>query len=430
MGTEGGKKRMTSRERIQVTLDHREPDMLPVDFGGGLTTGIHVSTLYKLRQYFGLDEPGRPVRVIEPFMMLGEIEDDLRDLMGGDLKMLHPSTAIFFGFENSGWKEWELEDGTPVLVPGGFNTERNPDDSVYLYPQGDRSVAPSAKMPKGGHYFDAIIRQEPLDYDKLNPEDNMEEFGLVSDEEIAYLCDQAREIFDETNYAIESMAVFSSFGDIAAVPGMALKHPRGIRDVAEWYMATVTHRDFIKEVFERQCELAIENYRRIHDSLGDVIDIVFIMGTDFGCQDGLFSSVDTYRELFKPYVKRVNDWVHAHTTWKTLVHSCGSVYRLIPEFIDAGYDIYNPVQISAADMEPTRLKKEFGRDIVFMGGGVDPQRVLPFGTHEEVREQVRKNIETFSRDGGYIFANVHNLQPNIPTENIAAMIEVVQEYRK
>ena len=152
----------------------------------------------------------------------------------------------------------------------------------------------------------------------------------------------------------------TGFGDIAMVPGPSLKHPKGIRDVEEWYVSTLTRRDYVYSVFERQCEIGIANLERVHAAVGDRVDVVLVTGTDFGTQQGPFISPATYRDLFMPFHKAVNDWVHAHTTWKTFIHSCGSVSALIPDFIEAGFDILNPVQCSAADMDPRDLKRRFG----------------------------------------------------------------------
>ncbi len=420
---------MNPRERIKKTLNHKQPDLLPVDFGSGLTTGIHVSTIYRLRQYYGLDKPGTPVKLIEPFMGLGEVKDDLKEILESDVIGLNGSQAIFFGFKNKDWKKWKYDDGTPVLVPGLFNTEKNEDGSIYQYPGGDKTSRPSMVMPKNGYYFDAIIRQEKIDYDELNPEDNMEEFDVISDEEIDFLKKEVEELYNNTDYAIFGNTFFSSFGDIAGIPGTTIKNPKGIRDVAEWYMMTSSNKPYIKKVFDYQCEKALISFKKVHDAIKDKIECVFITGTDLGTQQGQFCSVETYRDLYKPYIKKVNNWIHQNTDWKTFVHSCGAIKPFIPEFIDAGFDILNPIQVSAADMEPEHLKKEYGKDITFWGGAVDPQRVLPFGTPKEIKEEVKRNIDLLFRDGGYVFANVHNLQANIPIENIVAMLEAVKEFR-
>ena len=244
-----------------------------------------------------------------------------------------------------------------------------------------------------------------------------------------YLKQEAEDIYNNTEYAIFLDPCFSSFGDIVNIIGVALKDPKGIRDISEWYMLSHTNKNYIKSVNEYQCELALESYAKIYNAIGNKIDVVFVSGTDFGTQNGQIFSVESFRDIYKPYLKRVNDWIHNHTKWKTFIHSCGSIYQFIPDFIDSGFDILNPVQISAFNMEPEKLKKEFGKDITFWGGAVDSQKTLPFGTPKEVKEAVRRNIEIFFNDGGFVFANIHILQANIPIENIAAMIEVIHEYK-
>lgn len=419
---------MNPRERIRSTLAHKQPDILPVDFGSSPTTGIHISVIYKLRQHYGLDKPDTPIKAIEPFQMLGEVADDLKEIIGIDVALFE-GKGTFFGFGKENWKEWKLNDGTPVLVPELFNTERNEDGSLYQYAKGDKSFSPSAKMPVKGFFFDSIIRQKKIEEDKLNPKDNLEEFSLFSDEDLDYLKIEAEKLYNNTQYAIMGIIGSSGFGDIAFVPGSMLENPKGIRDIEEWYISTFTRKDYVKKVFEGQLEIALENYRRVNNVAGDMIDIVYVSGTDFGMQQGLFISKETYRELYKPFHKKVNDWIHKNTKWKCFIHTCGAISELIPDLIEAGFDILNPVQISAKGMDPVKLKKEFGKEITFWGGGVDTQKILPLETPEEVREQIKKNIEIFSHGGGFVFNTVHNIQANVPIENILAMIEVIQGYR-
>jgi hypothetical protein len=219
-----------------------------------------------------------------------------------------------------------------------------------------------------------------------------------------------------------------AFGDIALVPAPNLVHPRGIRDIAEWYMSLAGRPDYIRAVFSRQCEIALGNLERIHGRIGDSVDVVMLCGTDFGTQRGAFCSVQTFRDLWFPHYKRINDWIHEHTAWKTFKHSCGSVERFVPSFIECGFDILNPVQCSAANMEPEKLKAKYGDDIVFWGGGVDTQKTLPFGTPEEVRRQVLERLEIFSCGGGYVFNTIHNVQARTPVENIVAMLDAVREF--
>jgi len=418
---------MNSRERIQLALDHKEADRIPLDLGGCGQTGMHVSTVYALRQALKLDPPGTPVKVIESFQMLGEIKSDLQEILGVDAVGLG-GTTNFFGFRNEGWKPWTTFDGTPVLVPELFNTEPNENGEIFMYPQGDTSAMPCAKMPDGGLYFDTVVRQPPIDDATLNVEDNLEEFGPISDFELEHLRRESVALYTQTGKAIVMVLGGMAYGDIALVPGPTLKNPKGIRDMTEWYMSTVSRQEYVRQIFERQCEIALENLPKIYAAVGDRVTVAWVSGTDFGAQNNCFISPRTFRSLYKPYYKRVNDWIHENTSWKTFIHSCGSILPIIPDIIEAGFDILNPVQTSAANMDPAVLKTRFGEQITFWGGGVDTQHILPFGTPEEVRAQVHERLEIFGRGGGFVFNPVHNVQAKVPIENLLAMYETVKEY--
>ena len=424
---QGARLTMNPRERIAKALNHEEADRVPLDIGSTPVSGISASVLSKLRLALDLDEPGDRVKVIEPYQMLGEVADDLREALGIDTAPLG-GRATLFGFENKDWKEWELFDGTPVLVPGAFNTEPEPNGDILQYPEGDRSVPPSGRMPKGGYYFDTIIRQEPIDEENLDPEDNLEEFQPVSEEELRYFADESERLWTGSEHSIVANFGDTGFGDIALVPAPFLKHPKGIRDVAEWYMSTLARRDYVYEVFEKQCEIGIANLERIAPVVGDRVQVIMVTGADFGTQRGPFASPDTYCDLYKPFHKAVNDWVHEHTTWKTFIHTCGGVEPLIEDFIDAGFDILNPVQCSAEGMEARHLKSEFGDRLTFWGGGVDTQQTLPFGTPEEVRREVLERLEVFAPGGGFVFDTIHNIQPRTPVQNLLAMFEALREF--
>ncbi|MEJ5260336.1 MAG: uroporphyrinogen decarboxylase family protein [Anaerohalosphaeraceae bacterium] len=419
----------TSRERLQAVLDHKIPDRLCVDFGAGGQTGMGVCAVHRLRQAV-LGEPDYRVKVIEPYQMLGEIDEPLRRALGLDVVGVHPRCNMF-GFENTGWKPFRMPaDGTEVLVPERFNWTTDAKGDLLMYPQGDTTVPPCAKMPKHSWFWDSIRRQEPIVEEKLDWRDNCEEFGLLSEADIAHFKRQVDWYYENTDAGIYLTFPGLAFGDIALVPAPWLKHPRGIRDVEEWYVSTVTRRDYVYKVFEYQCEIGLKNIERLAAALGDKVQVVFVSGTDFGTQRGPFLSPQMYRDLYKPFQKAVNDKIHKLTKWKVFIHSCGSIYPLIPDLIDAGFDVLNPVQCSAADMDPVRLKNEFGDQLVFWGGGVDTQQTLPFGTPEEVYRQVRERIDIFSRNGGYVFNSIHNVQSNVPTENLLAMFRAIDDARK
>jgi hypothetical protein len=421
MGTEAIN--TASRERIVAALNHRQPDRIPIDFGGTMVTGVHASCVAELRDHYGLEK--RPVRVHEPFQMLAVLDDDLQDAMGLDVVGVFARNTMF-GFPVGTWKSW-MFNGLEVLVPEDFNITVDVNGDTLIYPEGDTAAPPSGRMPSGGHFFDSIIRQDPLDEDNLDPQDNTEEFKPVTQEDLDHLA-RATQQAAATGRAVAATFGGTAFGDIAMVPAPFLKHPKGIRDVAEWYVSTSSRQDYIHKIFERQCEVAIQNLERIYPVVGDSVQAIFLCGTDFGTQTSAFCSVKTFNNLYFPYYKQVCDWVHAHTPWKVFKHSCGAVSKFLPSFIEAGIDILNPVQCSATGMEPEELKAKFGDRLVFWGGGVDTQHVLPFGTPAEVREQVLRRCEIFAPGGGFVFNTIHNVQARTPVENIVAMIDAVHEF--
>ena len=414
---------MTSKQRLQNALNHKQPDKLPVDFGATATTGMHHSCIAALREYYGLEK--HLIKIIDPIQMLGLVEDDLKEALGFDVEGVFSRTNSF-GVRNENWKEWKQDDGSVVLVPGDFNTTVDAKGDHYAYPCGDTSVAPSAKMPKDGFYFDAIARQEPFDdVEDLDPEGNLQEYGYVSDA----VLDEFTE--DITTAAKTGRGVIVSFGgtalgDVGILPGVGLKDPKGLRDIAEWYMATATAPEFVKYIFDKQTDIAIVNLAKLKERAGDKIDALFICGTDFGTQSSTFCSADTFRELYMPYYKKVNNWIHENTSWKTLKHSCGAIESFIPLLIESGFDILNPVQCSACGMDPRLLKDKYGKDIVFWGGGIDTQKLLPFGTPDQIREQVKERCEIFGKDGGYVFNSIHNVQAGTPIENLVAIFETLK----
>lgn len=417
---------MNSKRTIQDALNHRQPERVPIDFGGTGQTGIHASCVEELRDYYGLEK--RPVKAYEPYQMLGLIEDDLMECIGVDTQAVDIGYTMF-GFRNENWKEWEAPWGQVVLVSENFNTKVDDNGDILIYPQGDTTSPPSAKMPKSSFFCDAIVRQPPLEEDKLHPRDNIEEFGLISDEDLVRWKEQIEIVKDGTRARMTNVGG-TAFGDIALVPAVQLKNPKGIRDIEEWYISTAIRQDYIHKVFQVQCDIAIKNLEKVAPVIGDTVDVVFICGTDFGTQVSTFCSVETYRNLWMPYYKIVNGWIHKNTSWKTFKHCCGSIRSLIPSLIESGFDILNPVQCSAANMDAQELKDEFGEKIVFWGGGVDTQKTLPFGTPEQVREEVLKRCEIFSKNGGFVFSSIHNIQANTPVENIVAMIDAVHEFDK
>ncbi len=418
---------MTSRERVRAALAHRQPDRPPVDLGSTLVTGIQVSAYAKLKKALGIT--GGVNRVYDPFQMLGQVEEPVKKMLGVDTVGIELPTTIF-GYRNENWKSFRMFDGTEVEISGHFETDVLPGGDIVQYARGDRSAPPAGRMPNGGFYFDTIVRQEPIDEDRLDPKEWVAQtYSLYTDEELRFLQETARHWYDNSSYALIGNFWGAGFGDIAIVPGPAVPHPKGIRDPEEWYVSFLTRKEYIREIFHLQLELQMKNLEMYQQAVGDRIDVAVMSGTDFGSQKGPFISPASYREVFKPLHKKMNDWVHAHTRWKTFYHTCGSIVAFLDDFAEAGIDILNPVQVSAAGMSPETLKEQYGDRFTFWGGAVDAQHTLAFGTAEAVREEASRNVSIFNKGGGFVFNNVHNIQATVPTENIRALFEAVGTLR-
>ncbi|MFP4536020.1 MAG: methyltransferase, partial [Spirochaetaceae bacterium] len=265
---------MSGRELLQNALDHKE-GKVPIDFGSTPVTGIHCTVVEKLRKHYGLEE--RPVKICEPYQMLGMIEEDLKEAIGVDVDGIYPRNTMF-GFPLTDWKEWRAPWGQLLLVPGKFVTTTDEKKDYYLYPEGDTSVSPSGRLPDGGYFFDAVIRQEHFDEENLNVEDNLQEFNPLSDEDLEHFRRSVEEVSKSGRGVIANVGG-TGLGDIALVPAMNLKDPRGIRDVEEWYVSTVMRQDYLHEIFDRQTDIAVKNLERVKDILGDTVQSLFICGT-------------------------------------------------------------------------------------------------------------------------------------------------------
>ena len=422
---------MTSRERVLAALNHQTPDRCPIDLGSNGQTGMNVSTVYRLRAALGLAQ--HRLKVIEPLQMLGEIEEDLLKAVHSDFVGLW-NRGNMMGFMQDNWKPFDMDDGTPTWMGGGFEYDRTASGDVRAYVGGDRQAPIGFCMPKGGTFFDNVDHFDApydmdIDEEDMTPrEDFKDDFHVATDEDARYWEEESKKLYEGTDYAIVGVLGGAGFGDVAWVPGPTVKHPRGIRRVQDWLLAQVMYPDYVDEVFDYQTEVMLKNLEIYKQAVGERIQVVWISGTDFGTQRGLYFSQNTFRSLYKPHYKKVNDWVHRHTGWKTFYHTCGCVNDLLDDFAEMGVDCLNPVQFSAMEpggMSPKRLKDEYGDKFIFWGGGVDTQRVLPFGTPEEVREQVAERVRILNQNGGYIFNPIHNVVANVPAENLVAMYETV-----
>lgn len=422
---------MTSRERVVLAIEHKACDAIPFDVGATFATGVSAIVLSKLRDAYGLEK--KPIRVFDPYQMLGEVENDLLDAIGADAIGLWNSTTLF-GTSNRSYKPWPIYPGIELLVGSNFNTSYDESGNLMAYPRGDISKSPSGIMPHKGCYFDSIIRQVPYDEDSLTSKSAREHFArdypIMDDLELSWLQKRADEISKTTDFAAIGTLTCASISDFAHLPAPSLSYTPGIRRVDEWLIAHYLHPDYIAEIHEMHVESAIENLKRYYEAVGDKIQIIIMSGADYGTQSGLFISKDMYRAFVKPYQKRVNDWVHQNTKWKTWYHSCGAVVDLFEDMIEAGVDIINPLQYSAKGMDLDYISTQYGGRIVFWGGAIDVQKDLALENPDSVYSKTLDNLDTLAVNNGFIAATTHNIQPNTPIKNITAYFQAVKDFRK
>ncbi len=404
---------MTSRERVLKALNHEEPDRVPLDLGGSFVASIAATSLHHLRRRLGLED--RPVKVCDAYQMLGEVEMDVVERLSLDCLPVEPP-SLTLGLVREGWKPWTLMDGTEVLVPGKFGVEVTPEGDWLFHPDGDASKPAVARMPKGGYYFDTI------GYGDLHPDwqpPNLEDLraraarSFISDEHLAYLQDRAAE-GRKTDKALV----------LGAWPYLGLWY---VGSLTDFWCLLASHPGYVKGLFELSTEVAMGNLERLWDALGDSVDVIAVTGLDFGTQRSEWFAPRVFREVYLPYLREQLTWIREHTSWKSFEHSCGSIPNLLGDLVDAGLGALNPVQTSAAGMDPRWLKEQFGGRLTFWGGGVETQSTLPFGTPEDVASEVAERIRIFAPGGGFVFCPVHNIQPNTPPENIIAAYETARE---
>ncbi len=412
---------MDSKNRVMDALNYKN-GKVPFDIGAAPTSGIHVKPLNELRSYYGLEE--KPVTVVEPLQMLGLVEDDLKEAMGIDTDRLWNPNTLFGNFDDKK-KLWKTPWGQDVLISEDFTYQEN-DGAIEVFAGGDKNFPPSAAITKDGYFFDAKVRDSGFDEDIIRLEDNIEEFSEIDDRTLEFLKREAENI--DVSKAVVGNFGGTGIGDIALVPATFLKHPKGIRDITEWYMSTLTRQDFLHEIFDYQVKIALENLQKVWDVVGDKAQIAYVCGNDFGTQSAPFCSPITFENLYMPHYKKINNWIHKNTSWKTFKHSCGSIEPLIGSMIEAGFDILNPVQWSADNMDRKHLKNTFGKDIVFWGGGVNTQKTLPFGSPKEVEKEAIESCEIFANGGGFVFNTIHNITADVPVENIVALSTAVKRF--
>ncbi|HMA61955.1 MAG TPA: uroporphyrinogen decarboxylase family protein [bacterium] len=407
-----------SRTKVLNNIEHKSTSHTPVDIGSSLVSGLHVSHIAQLRKYFNL--PEKPIQIIEPSQMLGKIDKDLKEFLRIDTTGVVPFKNIF-GIKNQNWREWQLPSGQKVEVPGNFNTQRDEQGNLHIFPEGNTNAQSSGLMSRGQSSFELISRQMQGHGQTHNPKDNLQEFQIISDEELDYLEDQLEKISKE-NRAVIFTSEFTFLGNSNYILAPYLKNPAGIRNLTDWYMALQQQPNYIHKVFEEQTKIGLENLAIINNRMGDLIDIILVCATDFGGQDSLLISPRTFRKLFKPFYKQINSWIHANTNWKTMKHSCGAIAELIPDLIECGFDILNPLHFDALNMSPGQIKKNYGGSICFWGNCLDME-VMISGQLSQIEEEAH-NCITLSQKGGFVFS-LENLPVKTPIKNMITLIKAL-----
>jgi len=407
---------MNSRERVLRAINFQQPDRVPIDLGGIRASGINAVVYDQLKQRMGINTP---TKIHDSMQILAELELVVLDRLHVDVVPLEGASATWARQEASQGVKRRLFCGLEVYFPPKTRITEEPDGSwVLRNPAGE----PYARMPKNGFYFDFLrptMAARRIVPSAFYPRDT------VSEEELRALAEHARYLYTYTDKAILGWGASLSVLGLSAL--LADNITQGSLD--EWLIMLMTEKETAHEMMGRYVDAVIKCLEQYYQAVGDYCSIWGVASDDAGTQKGELIAPDLFAEMIKPHYKRLCDWVHTHTPWKTYLHSCGSIYHYIPHWIEAGIDILNPVQISAANMEPERLMKDFGGKIVFWGGGCDTQRVLPLGTPAEVREHVRHNLSVFaSGRGGYVFNQVHNIQQNVPVENVETMFAAAYEF--
>lgn len=393
---------------MRLALQHKEPDRVPVDLGSVIVTGIMAVAYRRLKEYWDLPTG---VKVIDTKQQLALVEESVRQRVGADVVPVLAEARKWDVIRE--WKPGHLSDGSPCEVPAQFNPEELPDGS-HVIRDGDGTIR--SRRPAGGLYFDDVVH--PLAQAESIQDIEQHDWEYELDPGLLDLLRaKAEHLSENTDLAVIEAGFFPSVYEAA----------QSLRGWEPFMMDLAADPKFAGYLMDKLVEMHMERFRQYIEVVGDRVDVI-AAGDDLGMETGPQLSPELYRQRVKPRQKRLFEYVKQRSSAPIFLHSCGSVTPLIPDFIEIGVDILNPVQVAATDMDSAKLKREFGGDLVFWGGGCDTQHVLSFGTPEDVHEEVKRRLGDFAPGGGYVFNQVHNIQADVPPENIEAMYEAVAEY--
>ncbi|MHC4123161.1 MAG: uroporphyrinogen decarboxylase family protein [Planctomycetota bacterium] len=399
-----------SKERVLAAFDHCQPDRVPIDFSGHRSSGIAAIAYPKLRKYLSL--PPKPVRVYDVIQQLAIVDEDVLDKFGVDTIELGRGFAL----DEESWSPWTLPDGTACLVPAWTRLERESRRWIIR----SQSGKVLSHMPDGTLYFEQIY------YPFLDGVDDPEAIPAALEEcmwtsvasppgpiDTQALRDGARELREKTNRAI--IGLFG--GNLFEIGQFFYRND-------QFMMLLAGEPKRAHRFLDKLVEIHLTNLERFLGAVGEYIDII-LFGDDLGMQMGPMISPQMYCEFFKPRHKLLWNRAKELADIKVLLHCCGGIYELIPHLIEAGLDAINPVQISCSKMDAATLKTEFGKELVFWGGGCDTREVLPNGTPQQIADHVKEQVRILNNGGGFVFQQVHNILASVPPENIVAMFESI-----
>jgi uroporphyrinogen decarboxylase len=411
---------MNPRERVLTAVAHKQPDITPVDLGGHRSSGIAAVAYARLRKHLGL-EP-RPVRVYDMVQQLAVIDNDVLDLFGVDV------VEMGRGFlqDDREWKGWVLPDNTPCLIPSYLNVEKRGNDWLLITDDGVELA-----IQKQGCYFFEQTHFPMISRDFANDDfDDLPEIlgrtvwtgtphpgahMKLDGEGLKLLGEGAARLRRSTDRAIVGL-----FG------GNMFEIPQWLFRMDNYLMYMGLHPEAVTRFSEKLCTIHLANLEKWLGVVGEYIDII-CFGDDLGSQNGSIVSPAMYRNLIKPYHAAMWKKASQLADVKVMLHCCGSIRSLLPDIIDAGMQIINPVQITCAGMDAAGLKKDFGESIVLWGGGCDTRRVLPEHTPEQIATHVAGQVSALGHGGGFVFQQVHNIMPDVPPENIEAMFRAIRK---
>lgn len=402
---------MTSRERIRAAINHQPVDMLPIDFGGMRSTGINIVAYDQLKKHLGI-QGGMP-KLYDVYQQLAEPELEVLNRLGGDVVQAHRLCPAF-GLPIRNWRKATLPQGVECLVPSGYFPQKIGDGSYMITDGTGRAIA---RMPSNGQYFDSVYF--PLENAESKEDIDAATFSTITDEELDFIEAEVKYLYENTDKAI----LFAFGGNILE----AGESWFGFEKFMEYLL---TEPDLVHYFLTKLTNAYLMDLQKIMPRIYRYIDTIQF-GDDLGTQASLLISPTNYRDMIKPYHQQQYSYIRKNfSTVKVFLHSCGAISELIPQLIDAGVEILNPVQISANGMDPYQLKKSYGHEIVFWGGGANMQYTVLNEGIEKIKQEVRSLIDIFSVGSGFVFNQVHNIQANVSPEKILAIYDAALEYRR